>query len=77
MVDDPDGEIWGVPYKPPSIFGVLYNKKVLSDLNLDIPKGFDELLEDMQVIKDAGISPTIPAIVSARGKASSAGNRQQ
>ncbi len=50
----------GKMYEFPATLGALqpfYNKKVLEQLNLEIPKTKDEFLHALQVSKDAGITP--------------------
>lgn len=51
-----DGKVYGVPYGGYSE-GVFYNKKIFSDLGLDIPETWEELMESAEVIKNAGYIP--------------------
>lgn len=50
----------GVRYYVPetiNALGALYNKKVFSDLGLDIPTNYDEFIAVCDTIKEAGITP--------------------
>ena len=51
-----NGRIYGFPIDFKT-WGVFYNKKIFSDLNLSEPKTYTELLEACQTIADAGIDP--------------------
>ena len=48
---------FGIPLRPMSSGGVIYNKVVYDKLGLSIPKTWDELLSNCEVIKEAGIVP--------------------
>lgn len=45
-----------------SVWSVAYNKKIYEELNLDVPKTFDEFMSNCQVILDAGIIPIYEAV---------------
>ncbi len=51
------GEVYGFPNAGVQNWGILYNKQVFEDLNLELPTTFDELDAICQKIKDAGITP--------------------
>lgn len=51
-----DGKIYGVPLRINGKFFV-YNKAVFSELNLDVPKTWDEFMTICQKIKDSGKTP--------------------
>jgi raffinose/stachyose/melibiose transport system substrate-binding protein len=51
-----DGKYYGIPqYVDGKFMG--YNKKIFSDLGLDVPKSLDELISDCSTIKAAGYVP--------------------
>lgn len=53
-----DGELYGQTIADIySVWSVAYNKKIYEELNLDIPKTFDEFMSNSQIILDAGITP--------------------
>lgn len=51
------GKIYGIPTSGMNVSGVLYNKKVFTDLGLAIPQTYAELLAVSEKIKAAGITP--------------------
>ncbi|MEA4945520.1 MAG: extracellular solute-binding protein [Propionicimonas sp.] len=53
------GEIYGAPQGSATGGGILYNKKVFTDLNLQIPKTWAEFMANNAKIKAAGIDPVI------------------
>lgn len=53
-----DGKLYAFPFPAAQgSWGVFYNKKVFSDLNLTVPKTLDDLNKDLEVIKAAGKTP--------------------
>ena len=53
-----NGKVYGQPVADISaVWAVAYNKKIFSDLNLSIPKTFDEFKSVCDAIKSAGITP--------------------
>ncbi|MCM3749716.1 extracellular solute-binding protein [Paenibacillus pasadenensis] len=56
-----DDKLYGIPVTGLNVAGVIYNKKVFSDLGLEIPKTYDELLTISEKIKAAGITPVYEA----------------
>ena len=50
------GEVIGLP-RSLSTIGVIYNKKVFNELNLDVPQNWDDFLMVNQAIKDSGKIP--------------------
>lgn len=52
-----DGKLYGSPNNCMSLGGVVYNKKVYSDLGLKIPNTWKELLDNCEKIKAAGKVP--------------------
>ncbi|MBN1310482.1 MAG: carbohydrate ABC transporter substrate-binding protein [Anaerolineae bacterium] len=54
-----DGGIFGVPVGFASAGGVLYNKKVYEQLELSVPKTWDEFAANNNKLKEAGIPPVL------------------
>ncbi|SCK34544.1 ABC transporter substrate-binding protein [Streptomyces sp. WMMB 322] len=54
-----DDKVYGAPAGSNMGGGVLYNRKVYADLDLEVPKTWDEFMENNAKIKDAGIAPVI------------------
>jgi ABC-type glycerol-3-phosphate transport system substrate-binding protein len=52
-----NGKILCAPFGDVCVFGMVYNKQVFADNNLEIPQTWDELLEDCEILKEAGIIP--------------------
>jgi raffinose/stachyose/melibiose transport system substrate-binding protein len=52
-----NGQVFGVPSQTAMGGGILYNKKVYTDLGLDVPKTWDEFAANNEKIKAAGIAP--------------------
>ncbi len=52
-----NGEVYGFPFAGVQNWGIIYNKQVFADLNLELPTTFEELDAVCQKIKDAGITP--------------------
>ncbi|NHN33640.1 ABC transporter substrate-binding protein [Paenibacillus agricola] len=55
-ISDKQGNIYVLPLNIDQS-GIVYNKKVLKDLNLEVPKTWEELLNSFKVIKNANITP--------------------
>jgi raffinose/stachyose/melibiose transport system substrate-binding protein len=55
-MESKDGKVYGLPLDQNAI-GVIYNKKIFKDLNLAIPKSWDEFLKVADTIKAAKIIP--------------------
>ncbi|WP_256222255.1 ABC transporter substrate-binding protein [Paenibacillus sp. OK076] len=53
------GRIYGVPSGSTTAGGWFYNKKIYSQLNLTVPKTWNELMENSNKIKATGITPVI------------------
>ena len=53
-----DGKVWYLPIDAAAV-GCIYNKKVYSDLNLSVPKTWDEFIKNCDAIKAAGIIPVV------------------
>lgn len=51
-----DGKVYGVPMALNTV-GVMYNKKIFKDNNLEVPKTWDELLKVAQTLKDNEVTP--------------------
>ena len=47
-----DGVVYGFPIAGAQYWGIYYNKQIFSDLNLEIPKTFEDLETACQKIKD-------------------------
>lgn len=52
-------DLYGIPFGQAMGGGILYNKKVFSDLGLSVPKTWDEFMANNAKIKAAGIDPVI------------------
>ena len=52
-----DGVVYGFPIAGAQYWGIYYNKQIFADLNLQIPKTFEDLENACQKIKDQGITP--------------------
>lgn len=52
-----DGATYGVPMCPSNVAGVFYNTKVYEQLGLEIPKTWDEFLNNCEAVKAADIVP--------------------
>lgn len=59
VVSGNDGKVYGVPAQATIIGAWLYNKKVYEELDLEIPKNWDELMANNEKIKEAGKVPVI------------------
>jgi raffinose/stachyose/melibiose transport system substrate-binding protein len=59
-VSDGDG-FYGVPIQPIPAGGIIYNKKIYAELELDVPVTWDQFLDNCEVIKQSG---TVPVIAS-------------
>ncbi|HEY9525245.1 MAG TPA: extracellular solute-binding protein [Thermopolyspora sp.] len=53
------GKVYGVPVGTAAGGGILYNRKVYSDLGLQVPKSWAEFMANNEKIKAAGITPVI------------------
>ncbi|GGN93804.1 ABC transporter substrate-binding protein [Saccharibacillus kuerlensis] len=58
MLNDLTGkeDITGIPYAA-NADGIMYNRAIFEELNLEVPKTWDELMDTAQKIQDAGITP--------------------
>jgi raffinose/stachyose/melibiose transport system substrate-binding protein len=54
-----DDQVFGIPGQPASAGGWLYNKKVYEELGLSVPNTWEELMDNNQIIKDAGKIPVV------------------
>lgn len=53
-----NGSIYNLPFAASgSALGIVYNKKMFADLNLSVPKTFEELLQVCETLKTNGITP--------------------
>ncbi|MGY4691038.1 ABC transporter substrate-binding protein [Salibacterium sp. K-3] len=57
-IDFDDG-IYGVPSQSSNVGGWLYNKAIYEELDLEIPETWDELMENMEIVKDAGYTAAV------------------
>ncbi|WP_246079716.1 ABC transporter substrate-binding protein [Paenibacillus piri] len=57
-----NGKMYGIPWGIYNAMGVLYNKKVFTDLGLSVPQNYQELLAAAEKIKGAGITPFYEAV---------------
>ena len=59
-----DGKLYGQPAQDLSaVWAVAYNKQIFEDLNLEIPKTFDEFKQVCEAIKAEGIIPIYEGVV--------------
>jgi len=58
-----NGKLYGVPFGATNVGGWLYNKKVFEQLGILVPKTWDELMANLETIKQSGtgITPVIGA----------------
>jgi len=56
-----NGKTYGLNIEYPTLYGLWYNKKVMSDLKTDLPQGFDDLAKTCDAAKAAGVSLTYEA----------------
>lgn len=52
-----DGKVYSATFGFPTMFGVLYNKSVFQQNNVQVPKSYNELLSASKTLKDAGVTP--------------------
>ncbi len=52
-----DGVTYGFPTGGINSFGIVYNKEVFANLNLEVPSTFDQFEEVCNTLRDAGITP--------------------
>ena len=45
------------PFGDVTVFGMVYNKQIFADNNLEIPTTWDELMEECETLKEKGIIP--------------------
>jgi raffinose/stachyose/melibiose transport system substrate-binding protein len=57
--------IYGIPFDAASAGGWLYNKKVYEELGLEVPHTWEQLLENNEVIKEAGKVPVVASYKDA------------
>jgi raffinose/stachyose/melibiose transport system substrate-binding protein len=51
-----EGKVYGIPINV-QLIGIIYNKDMYNELNLSIPKTWQELLASCETLKNAGITP--------------------
>ena len=54
---DIEGQYWGVPEDNVSVAVVFYNKEIFSELNIEVPETYTELLEVAETLKSNDIIP--------------------
>ncbi|WP_100404317.1 ABC transporter substrate-binding protein [Bacillus solitudinis] len=54
-----NGKVFGIPGESANVGGWLYNKKVYEELGLEVPKTWEQLLENNEKIKAAGKVPVV------------------
>jgi len=52
-----DSKIWGVPVENTAVALIFYNRQIFDKLGLKPPQTYDELLDIVKKLKDAGIAP--------------------
>lgn len=53
------GETFGVPIMPVYAGGFAYNKKIYKELNLEVPKTWEQFVENCRAVKDAGYTAVV------------------
>lgn len=46
--------VYGVPFKPSQAYAILYNKSMYEQYNLEVPKTWDEFIENCAILKENG-----------------------
>ncbi|WP_220092942.1 ABC transporter substrate-binding protein [Actinomyces sp. Z5] len=54
-----DNGLYGLPVGASFAFGMIYNKDVYSELGLEVPKSWDEFIDNNEKIAAAGITPVV------------------
>lgn len=49
-----DGAVYGIPTSSTSAMGILYNKEKYEKYNLEVPKTWEQFLENCKILKDSG-----------------------
>ena len=52
-----EGKMLCAPFGDVTVFGMVYNKQIFADNNLEIPTTWDELMEECETLKEKGIIP--------------------
>ena len=52
-----EGRMLCAPFGDVTVFGMVYNKQIFADNNLEIPTTWDELMEECETLKEKGIIP--------------------
>lgn len=52
-----EGRMLCAPFGDVTVFGMIYNKQIFADNNLEIPTTWDELMEECETLKEKGIIP--------------------
>lgn len=52
-----DGGVYGIPADSAFAGGWMYNRRVYDELGLEVPNTWDELMENLAVVEEAGIAP--------------------
>ena len=60
-----DGAVYGIPKTPPKGGGILYNKKIYEEYNLEVPKTWNQFIENCEILKDAGETAVIGSFSDA------------
>ena len=63
-----NGATYGIPAADSTVAGVFYNKAIFEQLNLEIPKTWDELLAICEILKNNGITPVEQIFGLANGR---------
>jgi len=58
------GKVYGVPVSSTLSYAWAYNKEVYRELSLDVPQTWKQLMDNCQVIQEAGITPVLGAFGS-------------
>lgn len=57
LVKEEDGNIYSLPYRPDQSYMLAYNKKLMSELGVEAPTTWEELMNVVKVANDKGITP--------------------
>ena len=52
-----EGKMLCAPFGDVTVFGMVYNKQIFADNNLEIPTTWDELMEECETLKEKGYKP--------------------
>lgn len=60
-----DGKVYGIPVSSSNVGGIIYNKKIYEELELEIPLTWDSFMENMEKCKEAGYNAMLGTCADA------------